>query len=170
MFSRFRLILAVSLGFLLLVKSFSYGTVSNPTPQEILTHVEPYWSSRGFTIVEGLHIGGREAMLAGRDACQIYIVPVAPQGWHQAALRQSLDESQSLWYVFEGKITRDEQLRWRPMLNYYASKALRNVGFDVNYSPVIALVTNGECEIENLDVANIPSVPFDTRTLADVLL
>lgn len=170
MFSKFRVTLAASLGLLLLVKSFSYATVSNPTHHEIMMHVEPYWSSRGFTVVRGLQIGGREGMLAGKGECQIYIVSVAPQGWHQAALKQSLDRSQSLWYVFEGNITRGEQLRWQPMLRYYASKALRNIGFDVNYSPVIALVTSGQCPIERMDVENIPSVPFDTRTLAEALL
>lgn len=169
MFSRFKMILLASLALLVVVKSFSYGTITNPTNSEILSRVAPYWSSRGFTIAGELRFGGRDAILAAKDACYIYVVPVAPQGWHQAALKQVADDSQKIWYVFEGQITQDEQLRWRPMLKYYASKALRNIGFDVNYSPVLALIASGECAVEYMDVANIPSVPFDAQTLVDAL-
>lgn len=158
--THFKVFLAVGLVVSLGVKALVVGSVSNPSDREIVEAAMPFFERQGFQVMGPTSFAGRDALLAQRDDCLMYVIPVAHQGWHQATVRQSLDPTQKLAFVFEGRIAPAQQERWRPLLTYYLFKAARYTGVDLPYPPVFGLAMSGNCQVETLDWASMPRIAF----------
>lgn len=136
------------------------GGISNPEYAEIANTVTPFFIEEGFQVASEVKFAGMDALIAFRDECLMYVVPVAHQGWHQATIRQAVGPSQSLWFEFEGVIKEREQDTFYPLTVYYFSKAARYFGFKTNYPPVFAIVTEGNCSVKALNWRAFPAISF----------
>ena len=166
--TQFRVFVTAGLMLSLGVKMLVVGSVSNPSDVEIVETTAPFFERHGFQVIAPTSFAGRDALLAQRDDCLIYATPVAHQGWHQATVRQSLGPTQTLSFVFEGRLTPYYQERWRPLLTYYLFKAARYTGLDLPFPPVFALVTSGTCKIEALNWASMPRIAFHRLLIGDL--
>lgn len=158
--TRLKVGIAVALATTLGIKLVIAGGIANPTNAEIAAAAEPFFVSQGFQSAGQALFADRVALLLSRDACLLYAVPVAPQGWHEALLRFALQNDQILSFVYKGAVRRDTQERWRPLLTYYVKKALRYASLPTEYDPVFALVQSGACDVNSIDWARMPAVPF----------
>lgn len=161
---RFKIFLAVALTITLSAKLLNGGRVDNPSFDLVLSGAEKALVAQGYLSAGMTTFSGRKALLAGRGACFIYVVPVAHQGWHQETLRKGMAADQSLWFVFEGTLTAETQPEWRTLFGYYVQKSLRYAGFPATYHPVFGVVASRECNVSNVDWASLPAVPFRART------
>lgn len=162
----FKLVLAVTLSLTALPKLLLGTGFSNPSSDEIVKAVGYVFERDGYNVTSPVQFAGKEALLAMKGGCIIYAVPVAHQGWHQATIRQSLAPTQSLWFEFQGRLTRDFQETIYPLSVYYIRKTLRYVGFDTKYPPVLALIADGSCSISELGWDRGPEIRFkDNRIL-----
>lgn len=160
----FKVLLGVALAITLLPELTGNAWIANPADAQIVRGVRPFFDQQGFQVAGETRFAGREALLVGKDNCMIYAVPVAHQGWHQATVRQSTGTDQSLWFAFEGRVTKDRQSALRPLLTYYTLKSLRYLGLPTGYPPVLALVIDGGCTPWETDWSLVPTVPFVAKT------
>jgi len=155
------LVLGVSLGLKLLV--FGAG-VMNPSEPDIASALKPFFERQGYSVVSA-EFAGRSALLAVRNECMMYVVPIAHQGWHQSTVRQAVGRNQTLWFAFEGNLSRDAQQRWRPLLTYYSTKIWAYVGANAGYPVALAIVAYDGCDVTQVDWRETPSVPYQRMRL-----
>jgi hypothetical protein len=157
---RFRLILSVVFLATLGLKLLVAGPVENPSDSEIAESLTSFFLGQGFQVAGLTTFAGRQALLIHRGDCLAYVVPVAQQGWHQATVREAMSANQHLFFEFRGEISVDRQMRWYPLLVYYAFKIARYAGMPEPYPPVLALVTSGSCDVAKIDWASMPEIQF----------
>lgn len=108
---------------------------------------------------------GFDTLLVEKNGCMMYLVPVVPHGWNQASLRRFKPDDQALWFVADGEIVRDYQPRVRPLARYFAAKALRYMGIDFGYYPVIAVLGAEDCQPASIDWSTVPLAHFKAKSL-----
>lgn len=136
------------------------GGISNPEYVDIVNAATEFFVEEGFQVSGQVQFAGMDALLAINDECLMYVVPVAHQGWHQAAIRHSVGPDQSLWFEFEGEIKGQKQDTFYPLTVYYFNKAARYFGFKANYPPLFAIVTEGNCSVKALNWRAFPAISF----------
>lgn len=157
---RFSIFAAATLSLTLGAKLAFVAGVGTPDDETIAIAMAPLFEGQGFLSAGVVDFAGRPALLVSREACLLYVVPVAPQGWSEATVRHAIGPDQSLWFAFAGSVREDTQERYRPLLIYYINKSMAYMRFSPGYSPVLALVGSRACQIDRLDWSRIPTVPF----------
>lgn len=150
------LVLAVTLAPKLLIGA----VVSNPSYGIVVESFAPFFFEEGFQVAYPAQFAGKEALIAMKDDCFMHVVPVAHQGWHEATIRTSVRPDQKLWFEFEGRLTEQHQETVYPLIVYYARKAVRYLGINTDFPPVLAIVAEGSCSIELIKWDRRPRIPF----------
>lgn len=160
----FKIVLAISLLVTVMPKLLLGAGVSNPSYSEIVKIIAPFFTAEGYEVTSPVDFAGKDALLAMKGDCLMYVIPVAHQGWHEATVRQSVGPSENLWFAFEGRL-KQRQDTYYPLSAYYINKSARYLGVDADYPPVLAIVTEGTCSIESIHWGGLPRIPFTLRGL-----
>lgn len=144
--------------------SIGGGLVATSSVEIAETLTEPL-TEQGFQVAGISKLAGRDALLAQRNDCQMYLIPVVPHGWNQAALQKFTGPDQALWFVSNSVLTENEQERWRPLLRYFIAKVIRYMGVDFGYHPVIAIVGSKTCTPATMDWSKVPLAHFTGTSL-----
>lgn len=157
---RFSVILAVGLLTTLSIKTLFAASVLRPTNDVVASMAGEELSRQGYQVA-GLGVfAGRIALLAGKDGCLIYLVPVSEQGWHQETVRKALSSDQSLSFLYKGELYPGDQPRWPPLLNFYVSLALSYMGMGPGFDPVYALISSNGCDLQSPKWNLLKSLPY----------
>jgi hypothetical protein len=160
--ARFKIVTTVLVLLSIAVKSLTNSSVLNPSPNDIASSLATFLQHQDFVVAGPVSIGGVEAVLARKDQCIAYFVPMAHQGWHEAILRQQLQPNQELWFVFEGRLTHSRQPTFWPTFEYYKMKSARYLFRDSQMPILLGIIPTGTCDLKTVDWSKLPSVPFQT--------
>lgn len=157
----FLIFLACILSISLTIKLVTGGRITDPPGEIVLQSIEFDLVQQGFSSAGQTSIAGRKAVLVGRGDCLSYIVPVAPQGWHQQTLRTLISPEQHLWFSFAGNITSERQPTLSPLAKYYTWKTLSYLGMRSSYHPVLAIVATSACDLSEPFWSKLSMLPFE---------
>lgn len=163
----FKILVVIGLIATILPKFITAAGVQNPTGIDILKKARLFFERQGFDVAGLTKFSDRDSLLVQKDNCMMYVIPVAHQGWNQATIKQALVPGQSIWFQFEGKLTRDVQDTGYPLLIYYTNKAVNYLGYRAGYPAVLAIVCQGTCDLMSLAWNSLDRVSFQRVTLAD---
>lgn len=162
---RFSVLLAVGLAVTLSIKTFVAASVLRPTNEAIAHAAGDALARQGYEVAGLSNFSGRAALLAGRDNCILYFIPVSEQGWHQETVRKGLTDGQKLWFLFRGKLYADEQPRWPPLFGFYTSLALAYAGVGPGFEPVYAIVATTDCDMGKINLQAFNPLPYRKEAL-----
>ena len=141
------------------------GGIVNPTDEQLALAAQRALEDQNFVSAGLTQIASRPALLMARDLCQIFIVPVAHQGWHDAVLKKITTDGWRLWYVFDGSATENAHSRFTPLISYYYKKTAAYVGFDVSYPLFYGVIASDACKIKELDWSYLQNVKYKRYSL-----
>lgn len=143
--------------------------VENPSDGDVSDAASSSFAERGLQSVR-IQYGGKDALLVSDTKCAFYVVPMAAEGWHQTALRESVSEDERVIFFYRGIAYYDSQPRWYPIANSYLGRAGRYIGIDTLYRPVLGIIYSAICEDNVAALAEVdPLVRFKATYILDVL-
>lgn len=158
-------------GFLIATISLKLATgggIRNPTFEEIRPGLHEYLVQRGFSVAGDLRIASLDGLAAMKSDCLIYLLPVAHQGWNEATIMKQTEGRQKVYFIFGDDVTQSTQSRVVPTLRYYSSKFFTYLGLrQFGYTPMIAALTTGSCDMSANIWKGVPSLPFPILSYLD---
>jgi len=161
----FSIVLVSALALTLSIKTFVAASVMRPNGSDIALTAGKLIEGQGFQLAGLSTFAGRTAVMAQKDSCLLYLIPVSEQGWHQETVRTSVVAGQRLYFVFDSKVYDDNQPRWKPLFEFYSSFALAHAGLGPGYSPVVAVVASDDCDVKAIDWSGLAPVPYSRTAI-----
>jgi hypothetical protein len=92
---------------------------------------------------------GKPAITASSGTCRLLVIRSPALGWDRDLIRRYANAEDQVFIVFRGRIYAD-QPTLRTVLNALSSRFLRELGFKMRPSPVLAVVARRACEADRL--------------------
>jgi hypothetical protein len=149
------LLLAFSLGWKVVARSTAG---EQPTDQNIQDTVAEFLVRQhfGVSISERME-EGKPAIAANSGSCRMLVAKSPALGWDRDQIRRYADAEDRIFVVFRGRIY-SEQPTFLTVFDALSSRFRRELGFNVQPNPVLAVVAKLNCDAERL--------PWDQLELA----
>lgn len=157
--------LAASLVTTLGLKLVFGGGVGIPISAQVSREVADHLATQGFQIRSQGEFGGRPATVLTAPGCELAVMNIAHQGWHEPTLREAMPSGYNLFFIYDGKAIEGTQPKWLPLLEYYVLKAVSYTGWSAPFKPMLAVVARPSCDFSGVDWTALPTFSFHRISL-----
>jgi hypothetical protein len=141
------LLLAITLGWKVVARS---AVGDQPTERDIQVQVAEFLVRQHFGVSVSEHLEeGRPSISASSGPCRMLIAKSPPLGWDRDLIRRYAEADDRVFVVFQGHVYAD-QPTFLTVFDSLWSRFRRELGSNVQASPVLAIVARPSCEAEQL--------------------
>jgi hypothetical protein len=140
-------LLSLSLGWKVFARA---APDEQPTDRDMQVRVAEFLIRQHFSVsIAERAEEGKPAITASSGTCRLLVIRSPALGWDRDLIRRYANAEDQVFIVFRGRIYAD-QPTFRTVLNALSSRFLRELGFKMRPSPVLAVVARRACEADRL--------------------
>jgi hypothetical protein len=139
------LLLPLTLGWKLAARQ---GVAQEPTQGQQL-RVAEFLVRQHFTVAIPNQGEARPTVRATAGPCQMVVTRSDPIGWQTDEIHRSASKADRVFFVFGGRIY-PQQPTWLTVSDLLWSRFRRELGFNVQATPVLAIIATTNCDAERL--------------------